>query len=79
MSKHAVVGLVRSASVQLGVHGIRVNCVSPNALATPLTIQTLGKSVEEIEKVYETIARLKGAVLNVKDVADAVLFGRWAT
>jgi NAD(P)-dependent dehydrogenase (short-subunit alcohol dehydrogenase family) len=74
MSKHAVLGLVRSASVQLGVHGIRVNCVSPNALATPLTIKALGKSVEEIEKTYETYARLKGSVLNVKDVADAVLF-----
>ncbi|XP_062169245.1 (+)-cis,trans-nepetalactol synthase NEPS1-like [Alnus glutinosa] len=74
MSKHAVLGLVRSASVQLGVHGIRVNCVSPNALATPLTIQALGKSAGEIEKAYETYARLKGAVLNVKDIADAVLF-----
>ncbi|XP_059444090.1 (-)-isopiperitenol/(-)-carveol dehydrogenase, mitochondrial-like [Corylus avellana] len=74
MSKHAVVGLVRSASVQLGVHGIRVNCVSPNGIATPLTIQVHRKSAEEVEKVYETYARLKGHVLNVKDVADAVLF-----
>jgi NAD(P)-dependent dehydrogenase (short-subunit alcohol dehydrogenase family) len=74
MSKHAVLGLVRSASVQLGVHGIRVKCVSPGVLATPLTIQSLGKSAEEIEKVDETFARLKGVVLNVKDVADAVLF-----
>ncbi|GLT70914.1 hypothetical protein SLA2020_429640 [Shorea laevis] len=74
MSKHAVLGLVRSASVQLGVHGIRVNCVSPNVLATPLTMQALGKSAEEVVKVYETSARLKGVVLNVKHVADAVLF-----
>ncbi|XWS60614.1 hypothetical protein CRYUN_Cryun07bG0050600 [Craigia yunnanensis] len=35
MSKHAVLGLVRSASKQLGEHGIRVNSVSPYAVATP--------------------------------------------
>ena len=51
-----------------------MNCVSPNVVATPLIIQALGKSAEEIEKVYETYSRLKGHVLNVKDVADAVLF-----
>jgi NAD(P)-dependent dehydrogenase (short-subunit alcohol dehydrogenase family) len=77
MSKHAVVGLVRSASVQLGVHGIRefrVNCVSPGGLATPLTTQALERSVEGVEKVYEKYRRLKGVALEVKDVADAVLF-----
>ncbi|KAE8124083.1 hypothetical protein FH972_018993 [Carpinus fangiana] len=74
MSKHAIVGLVRSASVQLGVHGIRVNCVSPNGIATPLTIQALGRSAEEVEKVYEKLRRLKGDALKVKHVADAVLF-----
>lgn len=31
MSKHAVLGLMRSASIQLGAYGIRVNCVSPSA------------------------------------------------
>ncbi|KAB1217414.1 (-)-isopiperitenol/(-)-carveol dehydrogenase, mitochondrial [Morella rubra] len=74
MSKHAVLGLVRAASVQLGVHGIRVNCVSPNGLATPGTSRLLGKSMEDVEKVAETYARLKGVALNVKHVADAVLF-----
>jgi NAD(P)-dependent dehydrogenase (short-subunit alcohol dehydrogenase family) len=74
MSKHAVLGLVRSASVQLGVHGIRVNCVSPNGVATPLTSKASGKSIDELEKKYEANARLKGIALNVKHVADAVLF-----
>ncbi|KAK2451436.1 (-)-isopiperitenol/(-)-carveol dehydrogenase, mitochondrial [Trifolium repens] len=37
MSKHAVLGLMRAASVQLATHGIRVNSVSPNGLATPLS------------------------------------------
>ncbi|XP_031276312.1 (-)-isopiperitenol/(-)-carveol dehydrogenase, mitochondrial-like [Pistacia vera] len=74
MSKHAVLGLVRSASVQLGVHGIRVNCVSPCGVATPLTCQSYGKSMEEVDKLYEPLMPLKGEALRARHVADAVLF-----
>ncbi|KAK8527008.1 hypothetical protein V6N13_084879 [Hibiscus sabdariffa] len=74
MSKHAVLGLVRSASKQLGVHGIRVNCVSPNGLATPMTLQAHERSVEEVEEIYEAGRVLKGAALRAGNVADAVLF-----
>ncbi|XP_022727702.1 (-)-isopiperitenol/(-)-carveol dehydrogenase, mitochondrial-like [Durio zibethinus] len=74
MSKHAVLGLVRSASKQLGVHGIRVNSVSPYAVATPALCRKWGKEAEEAEKVFETNTILKGRVLKVKHVADAVVF-----
>lgn len=74
MSKHAVLGLVKSASVQLGVHGIRVNCVSPFGVATPMTLQAYEKSVEEVESMYEENMSLKGVVLKARNVADAVLF-----
>ncbi|KAJ6868786.1 hypothetical protein NC651_033775 [Populus alba x Populus x berolinensis] len=42
MSKCAVLGLVKSASYQLGEHGIRVNCVSPRATAMPLICKAFG-------------------------------------
>ncbi|KAF3437005.1 hypothetical protein FNV43_RR19758 [Rhamnella rubrinervis] len=74
MSKHAVLGLVRSASLQLGPYGIRVNCVSPNGLATPLTCHALGTEVGEVQKRYESFAYLKGVFLKPRHVADAVLF-----
>ncbi|KAG2675663.1 hypothetical protein I3843_12G017300 [Carya illinoinensis] len=74
MSKHAVLGLVRSASRQLGEHGIRVNCVSPSIVATPLACSVLGMDTEQVEKAYEPHASLKGVVLKVGHVADAVLF-----
>ncbi|KAF8005581.1 hypothetical protein BT93_K0008 [Corymbia citriodora subsp. variegata] len=76
VSKHAVVGLVRSASVQLGAHGIRVNCVSPYAVATRLTSGALGgMSAEEVERYYEPAMVLKGGgMLKAGDVAEAVLF-----
>ncbi|CAL0319974.1 unnamed protein product [Lupinus luteus] len=73
MSKYALLGLVRSASIQLVEHGIRVNCVSPNALVTPMTLKYSGSE----EKVYELCAktaRLKGVILTAKHIADAVLF-----
>lgn len=74
MSKHAVLGLVRSASVQLAVHGIRVNCVSPNGMATPLTCKASGMGLAELQKAYEKFARLRGVVLKPEHVANAALF-----
>ncbi|XP_050225630.1 (-)-isopiperitenol/(-)-carveol dehydrogenase, mitochondrial-like [Mercurialis annua] len=74
MSKCAVLGLMRCASRQLGEYGIRVNCVSPGPIGTPMLIKALGVSnQEEVEKAYESHYPLKG-VLKVKHVADAVLF-----
>ncbi|XP_048322982.2 (+)-cis,trans-nepetalactol synthase NEPS2-like [Ziziphus jujuba] len=74
MSKHAVLGLVRSASMQLGEIGIRVNSVSPNGLATPLTCKGFGLEAAEVEKLFESSACLKGVALKTQHVANAVLF-----
>ncbi|CAI9112310.1 OLC1v1012747C1 [Oldenlandia corymbosa var. corymbosa] len=74
MSKHAVLGLMRCASKQLGKHGIRVNCVSPSVVATPLMCEAFDKSAEEIEKLFRTATNLKEVVLKAEDVAEAVLF-----
>ncbi|XP_031104672.1 (-)-isopiperitenol/(-)-carveol dehydrogenase, mitochondrial-like [Ipomoea triloba] len=75
MSKHAVLGLVRSASIGLGKHGIRVNCVSPSAVATPLLCASMNLREEEIAEVFEPFNVLKnGEFLKPKNVADAVLF-----
>ncbi|GKB94475.1 (-)-isopiperitenol/(-)-carveol dehydrogenase, mitochondrial-like protein [Tanacetum coccineum] len=74
MSKHAVVGLMKSASKQLGQYGIRVNCVSPYAVATALMSNMLEKDRTEVEKIYQPLTCLKDAVLKVEDVTEAVLF-----
>ncbi|XP_048330094.2 (+)-cis,trans-nepetalactol synthase NEPS2-like [Ziziphus jujuba] len=74
MAKHAVVGLVRSASLQLAGDGIRVNSVSPGMVGTPLTMMRWGlKDEEEMEKMVEKFSMLKG-MLREKHVADAVTF-----
>ncbi|XVF09151.1 hypothetical protein REPUB_Repub07fG0066800 [Reevesia pubescens] len=75
MSKNAVLALMRCASTQLGAHGIRVNCVSPGPVATPLLCEAFGKGVEETETSLARFCCLKNnGVLKVKHVADAVLF-----
>ncbi|XP_051212192.1 sex determination protein tasselseed-2-like [Lolium perenne] len=39
-SKHALVGLTKNAACELGEHGIRVNCVSPFGVATPMLVNS---------------------------------------
>ncbi|KAI7997031.1 hypothetical protein LOK49_LG10G01342 [Camellia lanceoleosa] len=76
-SKNAVVGLTKNLCVELGQHGIRVNCISPFALATPMMLSnlTLGcEGKQKAETVVSEAANLKGAVLEGKDVAEAALY-----
>ncbi|KAF3437721.1 hypothetical protein FNV43_RR20477 [Rhamnella rubrinervis] len=73
MSKHAVLGLVRAASLQLAGYGIRVNSVSPGMVATPMMCKRFGAEKEVTMKKVEKFSRLEG-VNTEKHVADAVSF-----
>lgn len=41
-SKHAIVGLTKSAALDLAPHGIRVNAVAPGVIVTPMLIKLMG-------------------------------------
>lgn len=71
-SKHGVVGLVRTAAVELGRHGVRVNCVSPYITPTPLSRNFVGMDDDEIRRGCYT--NLKGVDLSPEDVAEAALY-----
>lgn len=73
-AKHAVVGLTKNAAVELGQFGIRVNCLSPYALATPLATKFVGANDEELENIMGSLANLKGVTLKADDVANAALY-----
>lgn len=73
-SKHAVVGLAKNLGVEMGKHGVRVNCISPTYLATPLTIDRFGGDKEAVEGFACEMANLKGVVLEAEDVAAAAVF-----
>ncbi|KAM4097196.1 hypothetical protein ACJW30_08G163200 [Castanea mollissima] len=70
-SKHGVVGLMRNTAVELGQFGIRVNCVSPYVVATPLA-KDFFKLVDD--GVYHVYSNLKGEVLKPEDIAEAALY-----
>ncbi|KAL3536062.1 hypothetical protein ACH5RR_004523 [Cinchona calisaya] len=62
-SKHAVVGLTRNLAVELGQFGIRVNCLSPFACATPLATKFVGLEDESFENTMNLMSNLKGTTL----------------
>lgn len=75
MSKSAVLGLIRSASCELGKYGIRVNGVSPGAVATPMVMKHFEfKDQDSAEETLSEAHSLKGIMLKTNHVADAVLF-----
>ncbi|KAL9435467.1 hypothetical protein AB3S75_021690 [Citrus x aurantiifolia] len=73
-SKHALVGLVRTACSELGAYGIRVNCISPFGVATPLSCTAYNLRPDEVEANSCALANLKGIVLKAKHIAEAALF-----
>ncbi|CAK9187236.1 unnamed protein product [Ilex paraguariensis] len=73
-SKNAILGLTKRLGVELGRYGIRVNCISPYALATPLGLNTMGIDKELGEKLFQQAANLKRIVLREEDCAEAVLY-----
>ncbi|KAM3288316.1 short chain aldehyde dehydrogenase 1 [Capsicum chacoense] len=74
VSKHAVVGLMKNLCAELGQHGIRVNCVSPCAVATPLLVKAMGVDKSVVNGIICSSANLKGVVPTAEDVAEAALY-----
>lgn len=73
-SKHAVVGMAKNLGVELGQYGIRVNCVSPFAVGTPMVLKGIGMEKTKVEEVVSSCANLKGVVLEPEDIAEAALY-----
>ncbi|KAL2503092.1 Short-chain dehydrogenase reductase 2a [Forsythia ovata] len=74
-SKHAVVGFTKNLSVELGQHGIRVNCISPFAVATPPVMKGFQiTDKQKLEEFVSQVANLKGVFLEANDVAEAAMF-----
>jgi NAD(P)-dependent dehydrogenase (short-subunit alcohol dehydrogenase family) len=79
-SKHAVLGLVRSAALELGPRGIRVNAVGPGSVATEAYRSRLAtRAAAGGPTVDAALARdagytALGRLATVDEVANAVLF-----
>ncbi|KAI3471896.1 hypothetical protein Pfo_030664 [Paulownia fortunei] len=74
-SKHAVVGLTKNLCIELGQYGIRVNCISPFGVATPMLMEALRVTEKpKVEEFVSEIANLKGETVETNDVAEAAMY-----
>ncbi|WJZ80658.1 hypothetical protein VitviT2T_000560 [Vitis vinifera] len=82
LSKEAIVGLMRSTACELGVHGIRVNCISPHGVPTEMLVSGYRKILGKADVTPEEVSRIvgkRGSLLrgrggSVEDIAQAALF-----
>ena len=57
-SKHALVGLSKSAALELASHQIRVNCVCPSSVDTPMANAEGGEDLLAAEKLLVPLGRI---------------------
>ena len=57
-SKHAVVGLTKSAALELADRQIRVNCVCPTTVNTPMAHEEGGEHMLAAEKILVPLGRI---------------------
>ena len=70
-SKHGVLGLTRNYALMYGGRGVRVNCVNPGYIETPMTETMLSDDARREDAVgLHPIGRLG----KPEDVANAILF-----
>ncbi|CAD6256929.1 unnamed protein product [Miscanthus lutarioriparius] len=80
VSKFAIAGIVKAAAAELSRHGVRVNCISPYAVPTPMVVEQfsamLGGSADEaqVAAIIRGLGELKGATCEAEDIARAAVY-----
>src|SRR5215510_15247821 len=69
-SKHGVVGLTKTAALEYAQQGIRVNCVCPGVIQTPMTERVLRDPARQAQ----ITARPMGRVGTPEEIAEAVVW-----
>ncbi|MCB9884592.1 MAG: SDR family oxidoreductase [Planctomycetes bacterium] len=69
-SKHAVIGLTKSAALEYSKAGVRVNAVAPAAIETPM----LERFTEAVPKDFLTSLHPIGRLGQPEEIADAVVW-----
>lgn len=70
-SKHAIMGITRTAALEYASHGIRINAVCPGVVRTAMTQRFLNPPVDE--SVYARLVPL-GRMADPAEVAGAVVW-----
>jgi (+)-trans-carveol dehydrogenase len=83
-AKHGVVGLTKSMALELAPRGIRVNCVCPSSVNTPMTQNQAtfdllardipGATQEQVAQRFASVHPMGFSWVEPVDVSNAVLF-----
>lgn len=76
-AKTAMIGLTRNVAAELAASGIRVNCIAPGNMATPMVADVFTGDPDAVEAVEQGLARispLPGRVGTGLDIAHAALW-----
>ncbi|MEL7046637.1 MAG: glucose 1-dehydrogenase, partial [Pseudomonadota bacterium] len=76
-AKHAVVGITRNLAAEVGAFGVRVNCIAPYSMATPMVADAyLGDhtDIDQTMKMLTDESPLKDRPGTAEDVANAALW-----
>ena len=76
-AKHAVVGMTKNLAAEMGGYGVRVNCIAPSGMATPMVADVMTGDHHNLEETIATLAALsplKGRAGLAQDVANAALW-----
>ena len=76
-AKHAVVGMTKNLAAEVGGCGVRVNCIAPAAMATPMVADVVTGDHRNLDETINTLAGLsplKGRAGLAQDVANAALW-----
>ncbi|KAJ7976294.1 Short-chain dehydrogenase reductase [Quillaja saponaria] len=79
ISKFTVAGIVKSMASELCRVGIRINCISPTPIPTPMSLAQIGQffpglTQEQIVAIVDGFSELKGVKCEEIDVARAALY-----
>ena len=76
-AKHAVVGMTKNVAAEMGGYGVRVNCIAPAGMATPMVADVLTGDHHNLDDTISALAAaspLKGRAGLAQDVANAALW-----
>jgi NAD(P)-dependent dehydrogenase (short-subunit alcohol dehydrogenase family) len=79
-AKAAVIQLTRSVALELAPHGVRVNCICPGAIATPIFGTSLGLAPDAVDRSVDAVKAPLAAMHPIgragvpEDIAHAALW-----
>ena len=83
VSKFAIAGIVKAAAAELSRLGVRVNCISPYAVPTPMVVGQFsallggaggGGGEEQVAAIIRGLGELRGATCEAVDIARAAVY-----